>query len=502
MVVKFGYNDMWKYLVIKEIIMFELEANYSPTWDQPDAIEKILESYEKWDNIITLMWATGTWKTFTMANIVKSLWIPTLVISHNKTLAAQLATEFKYFFPRNAVHYFVSYFDYYQPEAYIASKDVYIEKDSSINKEIEMFRLSSMASLLTRQDVLVVSSVSALYGLWSKDVFLNSMIQFEVWKEYDFHEIKRKLIYMQYKPVQWKIEQWMFDMRWEIIDIYSSLENIVFRLIFNEKELELIQVKNSISFADISVQKKVNIWPSSQFLQNIDDLNEILKSIKNEMEERVKELKLSWKDLEANRLQKKTMYDLRMIKETGFTNWIENYSLYFDKRLPWDPPNTILDYFPDDFLLIIDESHMSIPQLKAMPSWDKSRKLSLIEHWFRLPSAIDHRPINFTEFEYLMNWINHKWLSEKINRKKSVKTLFVSATPSEYELKLSNNIVQQVIRPTWLLDPKTFIYPKSWDYDWLIKSIDTLVAKKPFLKKYFDGYEEDNSNAIKKLFTE
>lgn len=504
--------------------MFELVSSYQPAGDQPKAIENILKAFQVWKNKLTLLGATGTWKTFTMANIIKELNKPTLVISHNKTLAAQLSTEFKYFFPKNAVHYFVSYFDYYQPEAYLPEKDMYIEKDSAINKEIEMYRLSTMASLLSRQDVIVVSSVSALYGLGTKEVFEKNMMFLEVWSSYDLKELKRKLLFMQYKAVQSKIESWMFDIRWEIVDIFSSVDKVIYRLYFNEDLLELIQMKDSLTYEDLWTLKKATIWPANQFLQDMSDLNNIYDQIKAEMEERVKELKSQWKELEANRLYKKVMYDIRMIKETWFTNGIENYSLYFDRRVAGQPPNTLFDYFPDDFLLIIDESHMSIPQLRAMPHGDRSRKINLIKHGFRLPSAIDHRPIDFPELEYIMWWnkvsdfnilpeendeidsiINQMLKPRKLDLsliadkiKKNPKTLFVSATPSEYEINLSDEIFEQIIRPTGLLDPLSYVYPKDWDYDVLINSIENLLTKKPYLNKYMSSYDENVD--LKELF--
>lgn len=496
---------------------FKLHSPYKPAWDQPKAIKKISEwfinkNYKK----ITLVGATGTWKTFTMANVINKLQKPTLVLSHNKTLAAQLATEFKYFFPENAVHYFVSYFDYYQPEAYIPERDMYIEKDSTINKEIEMYRLSTLTSLLTRNDVIVVSSVSALYGLGSRETFEKYTITFEVWKEYDFSEIKKKLLYLQYKPVQGKIEPWMFDLRWEILDIFSSIDKVVYRLIFDEEQLVMIQVKDSLTWKDLWTFKKITIWPATQFLQELDELDNIIKLIKQDLEERIKQLKKQWKLIEAERLKKRTMYDIRMIQETGYVNGIENYSPYFEGRLNWEPPNTLFDYFPDDFLLIIDESHMTIPQLRAMPQWDRSRKLNLIEYWFRLPSAINHRPLKFEELEAIL-WrkeiedikkqIDENNLKEyeKIKRdeikkkiKKNCKTLFVSATPAEYELNISELIVEQIIRPTWLLDPVTYVYPKSWDYKILLESLEKLLKKKPYLKKYLNSYQEEIN--IKDLF--
>ena len=497
--------------------MFKLKSSYKPAWDQPKAIKQIVDWFQNKNyKQITLLWATWTWKTFTMANVIAKLQKPTLVLSHNKTLAAQLATEFKYFFPENAVHYFVSYFDYYQPEAYIPERDMYIEKDSSINKEIEMYRLSTLSSLLSRKDVIVVSSVSALYGLGSRETFEKYTLTFEVWKEYNFSEIKKKLLYMQYKPVQWKIEPWMFDFRWEILDIFSSIDNIVYRLIFDEEELAMIQMKDSLSWKDLWTLKKVTIWPATQFLQEMDQLDTIIKLIKQDLDERVNQLKKQWKNLEAERLKKRTMYDIRMIQETWYVNWIENYSPYFEWRLNWEPPNTLFDYFPDDFLLIIDESHMTIPQLRAMPQWDRSRKLNLIEYWFRLPSAIHHRPLKFEELEVIL-WrktpeqakaeIDESNLKdyEKIKReevekkiKKNCKTLFVSATPAEYELNLSQLIVEQIIRPTWLLDPITYVYPKSGDYEILLKSLEKLLKKKPYLKQYLSWYDENID--LKKLF--
>lgn len=477
--------------------MFNLISDYDPAWDQPKAIKQILAWFWNWEKMITLMWATWTWKTFTMANLIKEIKKPTLIISHNKTLCAQLATEFKYFFPENAVHYFVSYFDYYQPEAYIAERDTYIEKESTINQEIEMYRLWTMASLLSREDVIVVASVSALYWIWSKEVFKKNSLLFKVWERYDFSKIKKALIAMQYKPLQSNIEPWIFDFRWEILDIYSSVENCLYRLIFDFDTLQLIQVKDSLTFREKSTEKTLTIWPANQFIQDMWDLETILNKINEEMKIRVEELKKEWKLLEAERLNKRTIYDIRMIRETWFTNWIENYSLYFDNRQVWQPPNTLFDYFPEDMLLIIDESHMTLPQLKAMSAWDSSRKQSLVNHWFRLPSALEHRPLNFQELEIILSWsslndqknklYNKNFIIERIKNK--AKTLFVSATPAEYELINSWQLVEQIIRPTWLLDPITYVYPKSWDYDLLLNSLDKLIKKNPKITEFLDWLE-------------
>lgn len=483
---------------------FELKADYQPQGDQPKAIKEIINWFiREQASKITLLGATWTWKTFTMANVIQKLGRPTLVISHNKTLAAQLATEFKYFFPNNAVHYFVSYFDYYQPEAYLPHKDMYIEKDSSINQEIEMYRLATLSSLLSREDVVVVSSVSALYGLGSKQVFEQSSILFEVGKKYDFGQIKKKLLDIQYQPAYSKIEPWTFDFRWELLDIYSSVENVIYRLIFDEDVLERIQLKDPLTWKDVGFVSHIRIWPATQFLQDMEGLDQILEEILQEMRERVQELKSQGKELEAQRIQKRTEYDVKMIKETWYVNGIENYSRYFDRRQVWEPPSTLIDYFPDDMLIIIDESHMSIPQLRAMPQGDKSRKISLVEYGFRLPSALDHRPLSFEELAYILGWqSNVEELHSSIMQKKKqgAKSLFVSATPGEYEIKLSDKIVEQIIRPTGLLDPLTYVYPKSWDYELLIKSLEKLLNSKPQLRDFLKGYDQEVD--LKKLFLE
>jgi excinuclease ABC subunit B len=381
---------------------FDLQSTYAPAGDQPNAIYDIREHFSAGEHANVLLGATGTGKTFTMANIIQSLQKPTLVISHNKTLAAQLATEFKHFFPNNAVHYFVSYFDYYQPESYLPDKDVYIEKEATINKEIEMYRLGALASLISRPDVIIVASVSALYGLGQKDTFAASSIRFNVGERYVFADIKKQLLTMQYKPVQGKIESGMFDIKGDMIDIFSSIDAVVYRLFFNEDTLEMIQMKDSLSFKNLGNTQHVHIRPSSQYLQDMGDIDQILKDITAEMEDRVEELKKGGHELEAHRIQKRVSYDVRMIKETGFVNGIENYSIYFDKREPGQAPYTIFDYFPDDMLIIMDESHMSVPQMQAMPQADASRKKNLIEHGFRLPSAGEHRPLNFQELETIM----------------------------------------------------------------------------------------------------
>lgn len=467
--------------------MFRLEKPYKPAWDQPKAIREILENFESWNCHLTLLWATWTWKTFTMANIIEQMNLPTLVLSHNKTLAAQLTTEFKWFFPENAVNYFVSYFDYYQPESYLPEKDMYIEKDSAINNEIEMYRLAAMSNLLSRKDSIIISSVSAIYWLWTAELFVNSSIKLKVWEEYKFEELKKNLLDIQYDPIKWDITAWTFNFSWSMLDIYSSIEEIIYRMHFDENKIVYIEKKNPQTWKKMWNTKEATIWPATQFMQNMNDLDKILKDIEKEKNKRVKYFEEKWELLFAQRINQKVSYDIKMIKETWFTAWVENYSRFFDDRSSWEPPQSLFDYFPEEFLLIIDESHMTIPQFQWMPSADRSRKTNLINYWFRLPSAIDHRPLFWEEIEFL-TWMKEKkdlpklvwidYIQKSWRKKKKVYVLFVSATPADYEKNLSKNrIVEQIIRPTWLLDPITYIYPKSWDYEIFNKDLGKFQEK-------------------------
>ena len=487
--------------------MFKLNKPYEPAWDQPKAIEEILKNFSSWNDKVVLLWATWTGKTFTMANIINELKLPTLVLSHNKTLAAQLTTEFKWFFPSNAVHYFVSYFDYYQPESYLPEKDMYIEKDSAVNSEIEMYRLAAMSGLLTRKDTVIVSSVSAIYGLGTAELFIESSINLEVGERYNLKDLKNKLIKIQYNPVKWDIQPGTFNFMWNFLDIYSSIEDIIYRIHFDDDTIIFIEKKHPQTWKQLWKLQKTTIWPATQFLQNMDNLEYILKQIENELSWRIEYFKKRNELLFAQRIQQRITYDLKMIKETWFTNGIENYSRYFEQRNMAEAPQSLFDYFPDEFLLIIDESHMTIPQFQAMPSADRSRKLNLINYWFRLPSALDHRPLFWEELEQIL-WIKNNEnklqqiyediiktelnlldenlkkeyfqyienaISSLTKRWKKVYILFVSATPANYEKQVSSNtIVEQIIRPTWLLDPITYIYPKSWDYNLLENSFDNL----------------------------
>ena len=533
----FFYTQRLIYLLIK--LMFQLKASYLPAGDQPKAIDQISRAFDEWKHHLTLLWATGTGKTFTMANIIQKVQKPTLVISHNKTLAAQLATEFKSFFPDNAVHYFVSYFDYYQPESYLPSSGTYIEKEATINQEIEMYRLATMASLLSRPDVIVVASASSLYGLGQSRFFEENCLQLYVNHKYSFDAIKKQLLHMQYKPIQGKIEAGMFEIKGDILDIFSSTEKCLYRCFFDEETLERIEKRDSLSYELLEPVQKTMLWPATQYLQDVSDLEKILQQMDAEKELRVKEFEKMGMALEAERIKKKVEYDIRMIRETWFVNGIENYSLYFDQRLPGEPPNTIFDYFPDDFLMIVDESHMTIPQLRAMAEGDRARKNNLIRYGFRLPSAIDHRPLRFEELEVslwrksldtvkldqatqdleLVSTAHQQVLdtssiikseARKANHYSSLKqkikswskAIFLSATPAEYELELSEQVVEQIIRPTGLLDPITYVYPKSWDYAMLIDSLDPLLKKKPHLDTYLETppSEEQNSSELQHLF--
>ena len=533
----FFYTQKLIYLLIK--LMFQLKASYLPAGDQPKAIDQISRAFDEWKHHLTLLWATGTGKTFTMANIIQKIQKPTLVISHNKTLAAQLATEFKSFFPDNAVHYFVSYFDYYQPESYLPSSGTYIEKEATINQEIEMYRLATMASLLSRPDVIVVASASSLYGLGQSRFFEENCLQLYVNHKYSFDAIKKQLLHMQYKPIQGKIEAGMFEIKGDILDIFSSTEKCLYRCFFDEETLERIEKRDSLSYELLEPVQKTMLWPATQYLQDVSDLEKILQQMDAEKELRVKEFEKMGMALEAERIRKKVEYDIRMIRETWFVNGIENYSLYFDQRLPGEPPNTIFDYFPDDFLMIVDESHMTIPQLRAMAEGDRARKNNLIRYGFRLPSAIDHRPLRFEELEVslwrksldtvkldqatqdleLVSTAHQQVLdtssiikseARKANHYSSLKqkikswskAIFLSATPAEYELELSEQVVEQIIRPTGLLDPITYVYPKSWDYAMLIDSLDPLLKKKPHLDTYLETppTEEQNSSELQHLF--
>ncbi|HBT20858.1 MAG TPA: excinuclease ABC subunit B [Peptococcaceae bacterium] len=434
---------------------FVLHADFKPTGDQPQAIEKLVESLNSGNKHQTLLGVTGSGKTFTMANIIERINRPALVIAPNKTLAAQLCSEFKEFFPNNAVEYFVSYYDYYQPEAYIPQTDTYIEKDSSINDEIDKLRHSATASLLERRDVIIVASVSCIYGLGSPQDYSQMVLSLREGREYGRDYILKRLVDIQYARNDVDFKRGTFRVRGDIIEIYpaSYTEKAVRIELFGD-EVERILEIDTLTGEVLGRRKHVSIVPASHYVAEEEKMKRALESIEKELEERLKELREQGKLLEAQRLEQRTRYDMEMMREVGFCQGIENYSRHLDGRKPGQPPYTLLDYFPKDFVVFIDESHVTVPQLGGMYEGDRSRKETLVEYGFRLPSALDNRPLKFEEFE------------KKVNQ-----VVYVSATPGDYELKKSSVIVEQVVRPTGLLDPKVEVRPVEGQMDDLLKEI-------------------------------
>lgn len=416
--------------------MFKLKSNYKPTPDQNNTINKITESLEAWNPKQTILWVTGSGKTFTMANIIARLDRPALIIAHNKTLAAQLAQEFKDFFPENAVHYFVSYYDYYQPEAYISKTDTYIEKEATINEEIDRLRHAATESLLTRKDVIIVASVSCIYSIWEASEYLQQVISFEVWTHYEFENILQNLVNLQFKRAWTDFKPWTFHILGDIIEIFPSSREEVRTLEFFWNELDKITKRHPITWEVFETHQKIDIFPAKHTVTTNEKITQIVPMIKEELKKRLEFFTENWEIVKAERLKTKVEYDIEMMTEVGYVNWIENYSMYLSGRKPWDTPPTLLQFFPENHLTFIDESHITIPQIGWMFAWDKARKTNLIENWFRLPSAFENRPMNFEEFE-----------------KNTKQTIYVSATPGDYELNNSNIVVEQIIRPTWLLDP-------------------------------------------------
>ena len=442
--------------------MFKLVSEFKPTGDQPEAIDYLVNGINNGKKFQTLLGVTGSGKTFTMANIIEKTGKPTLVLAHNKTLAGQLYSEFKEFFPENRVEYFVSYYDYYQPEAYIASSDTYIEKDASINDEIDKLRHSATASLFETRDVIVVASVSCIYGLGDPIDYENMIVSLRPGMEKDRNEIMRKLINMQYSRNEMDFKRGTFRAKGDILEIYpSNREETAIRVEFWGEEIEKISEINPLTGKAVATREHVMIYPNSHYVTSKDKLERALVTIEEEMEDRVKYFTENKKLIEAQRIEERTNFDIEMLKETGFCQGIENYSRHISGREPGSPPFTLFDYFPDDFLLLIDESHATIPQVRAMYNGDRARKESLVEYGFRLPSAFDNRPLRFEEFE------------ERINQ-----CVFVSATPADYEAVHSNgNIVEQIIRPTGLLDPKIEVKPTENQIDDLIDQINIQVEK-------------------------
>ena len=440
---------------------FRIVSEYKPCGDQPQAIDKLCEGINRGLKGQTLLGVTGSGKTFTMANVIERVQKPTLVIAHNKTLAAQLCSEFKEFFPNNLVEYFVSYYDYYQPEAYIPTTDTYIEKDSSINDEIDKLRHSATAALFERRDVIIVASVSCIYGLGDPEDYTDLMLSLRKGMQKDRDEIIRKLVEIQYERNEIDFKRGKFRVRGDILEIFpSSSSEKVIRVEFFGDEIERITEVNYLTGEILGTMSHAAIFPASHYATTRTKMERAIKSIEEELEERLKELKAEGKLLEAQRLGQRTRYDLEMLQEVGFCQGIENYSRHISGRKPGSPPFTLIDYFPDDFLMIIDESHVTIPQIGAMYNGDRSRKQSLVDYGFRLPSAFDNRPLKFSEFE------------EKINQ-----VIFVSATPAAYEKAHSQQIVEQIIRPTGLIDPEIIVKPVKGQIDDLIGEINERIQK-------------------------
>ncbi|SDF19934.1 Excinuclease ABC subunit B [Thermoanaerobacter thermohydrosulfuricus] len=440
---------------------FKLVSNFKPTGDQPQAIKKLVEGVKKGYRFQTLLGVTGSGKTFTMANIIQKLNRPTLVIAHNKTLAAQLYSEFKEFFPDNAVEYFVSYYDYYQPEAYIPQTDTYIEKDASINEEIDKLRHSATAALFERRDVIIVASVSCIYGLGDPVDYENLMLSLRPGMIKDRDEIIKKLVDIQYERNDVNFTRGKFRVRGDVIEIFpASFSNKAIRVELFGDEIDRIAEIDVLTGEVLGLRKHVAIFPASHYATSKDKLERAIKSIREELEQRYKELKDAGKIVEAERLRQRTNYDLEMLQEMGYCQGIENYSRHISGRPPGSPPYTLLDYFPKDFLIFIDESHVTIPQIRGMYNGDRSRKEALVEYGFRLPSAFDNRPLTFEEFE------------ERINQ-----VIFVSATPGPYEIEHSEQVVEQLIRPTGLVDPEVIVKPVKGQVDDLIGEIRKTVDK-------------------------
>ncbi len=442
--------------------MFNLESNYKPTGDQPQAIEYLSKGIEEGKKFQTLLGVTGSGKTFTMANIIQKVQKPTLVLAHNKTLAGQLYSEFKEFFPKNNVEYFVSYYDYYQPESYIPASDTYIEKDASINDEIDKLRHSATASLFETKDVIIVASVSCIYGLGDPIDYEHMIVSLRPGMQKSREEIMKKLIYMQYSRNEIDFKRGTFRAKGDILEVYpSDTSESAIRVEFWGDEIEKIHEINPLTGKAIAQRKHVMIFPNSHYVTTSDKMERALVTIEEELQERIKFFKENNKLIEAQRIDERTNFDMEMMKETGFCQGIENYSRHISGRPAGSPPFTLFDYLPNDFLLLIDESHATIPQVRAMYNGDRARKESLVNYGFRLPSAFDNRPLKFEEFE------------QKINQ-----VIFVSATPADYEKEHSKeNVVEQIIRPTGLLDPKIEVKPVTNQIDDLIEQIRIRVER-------------------------
>ncbi|GIX43412.1 MAG: UvrABC system protein B [Leptospiraceae bacterium] len=440
---------------------FKLISAYKPAGDQPKAIEELSKAALNGKNQLCLVGVTGSGKTFTMAGFIEKIQKPILVLTHNKTLAAQLYKEFKEFFPENAVEYFVSYYDYYQPEAYVPTSDLYIEKDASINEEIDRLRLRATSALLERRDVIIVASVSAIYGLGSPEDYKESIVLLDKGLTIDRDEVLKQLIHIQYTRNDINFVRGTFRVRGDTVEIFPAYRQEAVRVEWFGDEIDTISLIDPLTGKILEKLERIIIYPAKHFITSPPRLKEAVKAIEEELKERIEYFKKQGKFLEAERIEMRTKYDIEMLLTLGYCNGIENYSRHLSGRKPGEPPATLLDYFPDDFWVIIDESHVTIPQIRGMYNGDRSRKQTLVDYGFRLPSALDNRPLNFKEFE-----------------EKAKNILYVSATPSEYELKRAQVIVEQLVRPTGLLDPIVEVRPTNNQIEDLIREIKKRIQKK------------------------
>ena len=464
---------------------FELKSDFKPTGDQPQAIKSIVSAINNNEKYSTLLGVTGSGKTFTMANIIQEVKMPTLILAHNKTLAAQLYSEFKEFFPNNAVEYFVSYYDYYQPEAYVAHSDTYIEKDASINDEIDKLRHSATAAILERDDVIIISSVSCIYGLGDPEDYRKLMLSLRPGMERDRDDIIKKLIEIQYERNDINFTRGTFRVRGDILEIFpASNDERAIRIEFFGDEIDRITEIDYVTGKIVGTRNHVVIFPASHYVTTPERVEKAVIEIEKELEERVKSFKDDDKLLEAQRIEQRTKYDIEMLKEIGFYQGIENYSRHITGRKPGEKPYTLMDFFPDDYLIIVDESHVTVPQVRGMYAGDRSRKTSLIDNGFRLPSAYDNRPLNFDEFEENINQI-----------------LFVTATPGSYELEHSTTIAEQIIRPTGLLDPIVEVRPINNQIDDLVVEINKVIEKdeRVLITTLTKKMSEDLTNYLKEI---
>lgn len=472
-------------MVTKSHKKFDLVSKYKPTGDQPSAIKKLDQGLAAGDKEQTLLGATGTGKTFTMANVIRDQNRPTLVLAHNKTLAGQLYTELKKFFPNNAVEYFVSYYDYYQPEAYVPSSDTYIEKDASINDEIDQLRHAATSALLSRNDVIVVASVSSIFGLGSPKEYQDHTVTLHVGEEMERDVLLRKLVNIQFQRNDIDFDRGRFRVHGDTVEVFpaSGTQN-AYRIEFFGDEIDKITQVNTLTGEVLGNPEQVTLFPATHFLTNDEVMNVALPEIKTDMEKQVAAMEKSGKLLEAQRLKQRTTYDIEMMREMGYTTGIENYSRYMDRRKPGEPPYTLLDFFPKDFLMFVDESHQTLPQVHGMIKGDKARKKQLIDYGFRLPSSYDNRPLDFTEFEKHIHQV-----------------IYMSATPGTYELENSSQVVEQIIRPTGLLDPTVEVRPTKDQMDDLVGEINERIKKnqRTFVTTLTKKMSEDLTDYLKDL---